>query len=94
MTRLLDELKSKDNRSAQFKTVIALQFQGKRITFEGICRGEITQNKIGSGGFGYDPIFKPTDYKQTFAELSIAEKSRIGHRGKAVAKLVTYLNSH
>jgi XTP/dITP diphosphohydrolase len=93
MTRLLDELKSKDNRSAQFKTVIALQFQGKRITFEGICRGEITQNKIGSGGFGYDPIFKPTDYKQTFAELSLLEKSRIGHRGKAVSKLVTYLNS-
>ena len=93
MTRLLDELKSKDNRSAQFKTVIALQFQGKLITFEGICRGEITQNKIGSGGFGYDPIFKPTDYKQTFAELSLLEKSRIGHRGKAVSKLVTYLNS-
>ncbi|MDG1393270.1 MAG: non-canonical purine NTP diphosphatase [Flavobacteriaceae bacterium] len=92
MTRLLNDLKSKDNRSAQFKTVIALQFQGKLITFEGICSGEITQNKIGSGGFGYDPIFKPTDYKQTFAELSLVEKSHIGHRGKAVTKLVTYLN--
>ena len=93
MNRLLDELKSKDNRSAQFKTVIALQFQGKLTTFEGVCSGEITQNKIGSGGFGYDPIFKPTDYKQTFAELSLVKKSRIGHRGKAVTKLVTYLNS-
>ena len=93
MTRLLNDLKSKDNRSAQFKTVIALQFQGKLITFEGICSGEITQNKKGSGGFGYDPIFKPTDYKQTFAELSLVEKSRIGHRGKAVTELVTYLNS-
>jgi XTP/dITP diphosphohydrolase len=94
MTRLLDDLKSKDNRSAQFKTVIALQFQGKITTFEGICGGEITRNKIGSGGFGYDPVFKPTDYKQTFAELSLLEKSRIGHRGKAVSKLVAYLNMH
>ncbi len=71
-----------------------MQFQGKLTTFEGICGGEITRNKIGSGGFGYDPVFKPTDYKQTFAELSLLEKSRIGHRGKAVSKLVAYLNMH
>ncbi len=94
MNLLLSELKSKDNRSARFKTVIAMHYQGTLLTFEGICKGAITQNKKGTDGFGYDPIFQPTDYKMTFAELSLAEKNRIGHRGKAVSKLVDYLNLH
>jgi len=94
MDLLLSELKSKDNRSARFKTVIAMHFQGKLICFEGICEGEISKDKTGTDGFGYDPIFKPTAYKKTFAELSLVEKNRIGHRGKAVSKLVDYLNMH
>lgn len=94
MDLLLSELKSKDNRSARFKTVIAMHFQGNFLSFEGICKGEITKNKKGTDGFGYDPIFQPTAYKQTFAELSLDEKNRIGHRGKAVSKLVDYLNKH
>ena len=94
MNLLLSELDSKDNRSARFKTVIAIHFQGKLISFEGICEGEITHKKIGTDGFGYDPIFQPTEHKKTFAELSLAEKNRIGHRGKAVSKLVAYLNLH
>ena len=94
MNLLLSELKSKDNRFAQFKTVIAMHFQGKLVTFEGVCEGEITHIKKGTDGFGYDPIFQPTDYKNTFAELSLTEKNSIGHRGKAVSKLVAYLNMH
>ena len=90
MNLLLAELKSKENRTARFKTVVALHFGGKLITFEGICEGAITKEKAGYDGFGYDPIFKPTGYKQTFSEISMAEKNRIGHRGKAVSKLVAY----
>jgi len=90
MNLLLSELASKDNRSARFKTVIAMHFQGELITFEGICEGEITTSKSGARGFGYDPIFQPKNYHQTFAEISLDEKNRIGHRGKAVSKLVEY----
>lgn len=92
MKLLLSELKLISDRSAQFKTVIALNINGKSLTFEGICKGEITHNKKGTGGFGYDPIFKPNDDKKTFAELSLDRKNEIGHRGKAVTKLVNYLN--
>ena len=92
MDLLLSELKSKSDRSAQFKTVITLHFNGKIIAFEGICKGEITKEKKGTGGFGYDPIFKPLEDNRTFAELSIERKNQIGHRGKAVRKLVDYLN--
>lgn len=90
--KLLSELKDKTNRSAQFKTVIALYLNGKLKTFTGICRGEITTEKRGSGGFGYDPIFKAEGYDKTFAELTLEEKNNIGHRGKAVAQLVGFLN--
>ncbi|MGB2143685.1 MAG: non-canonical purine NTP diphosphatase [Flavobacteriaceae bacterium] len=94
MNLLLSELASKDNRSARFKTVIAMHFQGEFITFEGICEGEITKSKTGTEGFGYDPIFQPTSFEKTFAEISLDEKNRIGHRGKAVSKLVTYFITH
>jgi XTP/dITP diphosphohydrolase len=90
MNLVLSELASKDNRAARFKTVIAMHFQGNFITFEGICEGEITTKKTGTGGFGYDPIFQPKSYGKTFAEISLEEKNRIGHRGKAISKLVTY----
>ena len=90
MNLVLSELASKDNRAARFKTVIAMHFQGNFITFEGICEGEITTKKTGTGGFGYDPIFQPKSYGKTFAEISLEEKNRIGHRGKAILKLVMY----
>lgn len=94
MNLLLSELASKDNRSARFKTVIAMHFQGEFITFEGICEGEITKSKTGTEGFGYDPIFQPKSFEKTFAEISLDEKNRIGQRGKAVSKLVTYFITH
>lgn len=91
--KLLLELKNKPDRTAQFKTVIALELNRNLHTFTGTCKGEITTVKKGNKGFGYDPIFKPNGSSRTFAELSLEEKNKIGHRGKAVSKLVTYLNS-
>lgn len=93
MEKLLDELKNKDNRSAQFKTVIALYTNHKIYTFSGICEGEITKTKQGVNGFGYDPIFKPNGYDKTFAEIDLKLKNTIGHRGKAINQLIRFLNS-
>jgi XTP/dITP diphosphohydrolase len=93
MDKLLSELKDKNSRQAQFKTVIALYLNGKLETFTGICRGSITTVKQGTDGFGYDPVFKAEGYDLTFAEISLAEKNKIGHRGKAVLSLITFLNS-
>ncbi len=93
MDKLLSELSHKKNRNAQFKTVIALQFNNKQHTFTGICKGEVTSTKHGEEGFGYDPIFKPRGYNQTFAEMNLSLKNSIGHRGKAVNLLVNFLNS-
>jgi len=92
MNKLLENLASKQNRTAQFKTVIALYLNGELRTFTGICKGEITNDKKGDKGFGYDPIFRPDGYKQTFAEMDLALKNTIGHRGKAVNQLVSSLN--
>ncbi len=94
MNKLLHALESRNDRSAQFKTVIALHLNEKLYTFTGICKGEITKKKYGSKGFGYDPIFKANGYDQTFAQISLEEKNRIGHRGKAVEQLITFLNSY
>ena len=69
-----------------------LILNGKEYQFEGICRGEITNEKIGEKGFGYDPIFKPEGYDLTFAQMSIEQKNKISHRGLAVKKLVDFLN--
>ena len=91
--KLLDALKNNDNRSAQFKTVIALQLNNKQHTFTGICKGEITETKHGDKGFGYDPVFKPEGQKITFAKMDLSLKNSIGHRGKAVAQLVAFLNT-
>ncbi len=93
MNKLLLELKDKLTRSAQFKTVIALQLNGKLETFTGICKGEITKDKHGEKGFGYDPIFKAEGYEKTFAEISLEEKNTIGHRGKAVQQLIQFLSN-
>ncbi|WP_299390519.1 non-canonical purine NTP diphosphatase [uncultured Gelidibacter sp.] len=91
--KLLHELEDHTNRQAQFKTVIALELNGSQHTFTGICKGEITKSKSGNEGFGYDPVFKAEGYDKTFAEISLEEKNRIGHRGKAVNQLVNFLNS-
>lgn len=91
MNKLLDNLSDKNNRKAQFKTVIALNINGKQELFTGIAEGEITLEKTGTKGFGYDPIFQPLGYKETFAELSLEIKNEISHRGKATQKLINFL---
>lgn len=92
MNLLLKNLTDKANRSAQFKTVIALHLNGELKTFTGICKGEITMEESGDKGFGYDPIFMPNGHKQTFSEMELTLKNSIGHRGKAVNQLVSVLN--
>ena len=93
MDKLLVNLKDKPNRNAQFKTVIALHLNGELKTFTGICKGEITKEKQGEKGFGYDPIFKAEGYTETFAEISLEEKNKIGHRGKAVQQLIAFFKT-
>ena len=93
MNKLLDNLSDKNNRKAQFKTVIALNLNGKQDLFTGIAEGEITFEKTGTKGFGYDPIFQPIGYKETFAELSLEIKNEISHRGKATQKLINFLKT-
>jgi len=91
MAKVLGKLLGQEDRGAQFRTVIALILDGKEYTFEGIARGHIAMEKQGGKGFGYDPIFIPEGYKQTFAELSSEEKNRISHRGKATEQLKAFL---
>ena len=91
MDKLLNNLKGISNRNAQFKTVIALNLNGNQSLFTGIIKGKIIEEKIGSNGFGYDPIFVAGGYSQTFAELTRGEKSVISHRGLAVKQLVDFL---
>jgi XTP/dITP diphosphohydrolase len=93
MNKLLEQLLDKPNRNAQFKTVIALNLKGKQHLFTGIASGEITLEKMGTGGFGYDPIFKPTGFENTFAELSLDVKNEISHRGKATKALLEFLKN-
>ena len=91
--RKLGELKGKENRKAQFRTAICLIEGGEKHLFEGIVKGEIIREKKGSSGFGYDPVFVPEGYAETFAEMGAEEKNRISHRARAVQKLCDYLNS-
>lgn len=93
MNKLLDDLSNKANRNAQFKTVIALNLNGKQHLFTGIAKGEITLEKTGNQGFGYDPIFKPKGFDLTFAQLSLEEKGSISHRGKATEQLIAFLKN-
>ncbi|WP_347925399.1 non-canonical purine NTP diphosphatase [Pontimicrobium sp. SW4] len=92
MAKLLTKLQLKDDRSAQFKTVIALHLNDELKIFTGICEGRITIEKSGEHGFGYDPIFQPNGYIQTFAEMDLKLKNQIGHRGKAIKQLNKFLN--
>jgi XTP/dITP diphosphohydrolase len=92
MRKVLEELGETPNRNAQFKTVIALILEGKEYFFEGVVKGEVLKQKTGKDGFGYDPIFRPLGYKESFAEMSIAQKNEISHRGLAVKKLVKFFS--
>jgi XTP/dITP diphosphohydrolase len=93
MNKLLNELEKKSDRSAQFRTVIALIIEGKEFLFEGIVKGTIAKEKAGDGGFGYDPIFIPDGFTQTFSQMGNDSKNHISHRALAVEKLFNYLNS-
>lgn len=88
---LLHKLEGVKERSAAFRTVIALILEDNEYQFEGKAVGQITTERSGTGGFGYDPVFVPEGYDQTFAELSMAEKNAISHRGKAVELLAAFL---
>ena len=94
MQKLLVELQDKAIRNAQFRTAIALNIKDEKFLFEGICKGEILTKKRGAKGFGYDPIFKPNGFNQSFAEMTSEEKNTISHRGIAIQKLVAFLNNH
>lgn len=89
--KLLAELQNKNDRSAQFRTVIALILNGGEHLFEGIVRGAIAPEERGTEGFGYDPVFIPEETGKTFAELGVDVKNRISHRARAVRKLVAFL---
>lgn len=93
MRLLLDNLKDKSDRSARFRTAIALTYRGETHLFEGIVNGTITTERHGGEGFGYDPIFRPDEAAdgRTFAEMSGSEKNALSHRGRAVAKLASFL---
>ena len=93
MNKVLNELKGKKNRKAQFRTAIALILKGEEHLFEGKVEGYISKDKQGNEGFGYDPIFIPENNIRSFAQMSMQEKGAISHRGRAVKKLVTYLNN-
>lgn len=93
MLKLLHEMEGKENRKAQFRTAISLILGGKEYLFEGIIKGEIIKEKRGDSGFGYDPVFVPEGYNQTFAELGNDIKNRISHRALAVNKLCDFLRT-
>lgn len=91
IAKLLDKLKGKTDRRGRFRTVISLIWRGKEHQFEGICEGEIIEQKRGTLGFGYDPVFTPAGSTLTFAEMAIEEKNRFSHRKKAADQLVLFL---
>ena len=91
--KLLVDLKDKNNRAAKFKTVIVLNLNSGQKKFEGSVEGKILKARTGRKGFGYDPIFQPLGYDQTFAQLPLVIKNSISHRGKAMQALITYLKS-
>jgi XTP/dITP diphosphohydrolase len=92
ITKLLGEMEGAEDRSARFRTVIALIFNGKEYLFEGKVEGVITRERRGDGGFGYDPVFLAEGYGLTFAEIPLSEKNLISHRARAMRKLLAFLN--
>ena len=93
MNLVLSELKNESNRKAQFRTVITLFLNDKKHIFEGIVRGEISNEKRGTDGFGYDPIFIPGGQSKTFAEMTLAEKNQQSHRARAFEKMINFLKT-
>jgi XTP/dITP diphosphohydrolase len=91
--KLLGNLKGVENRRARFRTVIALVLNGKEYLFEGVVNGRIIEEELGSDGFGYDPVFLPDGHSRTFAQMDLALKNIISHRGKAIAKLADFLKA-
>lgn len=92
MHKVLGEMKGEENRKARFRTVIALLLDGEEHFFEGIVEGKILEQQQGEIGFGYDPIFCPEGYRQSFAEMPMEQKNQISHRGQAVRKLAEFLS--
>lgn len=88
---VLDKLQGVENRTARFRTVIALILDGREYLFEGIIEGRILQERTGERGFGYDPIFTPDGFNMSFAEMSLDQKNRISHRAKALQQMVEFL---
>ena len=88
---LLQNLEGKTNRRARFRTIIALILDGKESLLEGICEGQIAPEKSGTGGFGYDPVFVPNGYDNTFAVLGVEVKNKVSHRALATEKLLSLL---
>ena len=93
MNLLLENMCGKENRAARFRTVIALIIGDELTLMDGVVEGEITQQRAGDSGFGYDPIFKPAESELTFAQMSSEDKNKISHRGRATAKLIVKLKN-
>lgn len=93
MQKVLDNMQNQANRKACFRTIIALILDGQEYLFEGRVDGEILTEQHGSAGFGYDPIFRPEGFKESFAEMDLDTKNSISHRGRAVSKLVDFLKT-
>lgn len=91
VVKMLAAMRGITNRKARFRTVIALNINGEQYFFEGIVNGKILEEEHGEGGFGYDPIFQPDGYEETFAEMPMDVKNKISHRGIAVQKLCEFL---
>jgi XTP/dITP diphosphohydrolase len=94
MQKLLVDLEHKNSRKAQFRTAVSLNINNEQFLFEGTCKGEILKRKHGEKGFGYDPIFKPEGFNESFAQMSSEEKNKISHRGIAIQKLVRFLSNY
>lgn len=91
---VLQKLEGQQNRKARFRTVISLMQDGKEFLFEGVVNGTIRETPAGGNGFGYDPVFEPEGYQQTFAEMSMEQKNEISHRAIAMRKLIAFLKEH
>ena len=94
MDKVLLKLEGKSNRKARFRTAVALVFNGNEHLFEGTVNGDISSSRSGSKGFGYDPIFTPSGYTESFAEMDAKTKNEISHRALAIKKLVAFLKAH
>ena len=93
MQKVLSEMQGEDNRDACFRTIISLVIDGKEFQFEGQVDGQIIPEKWGDKGFGYDPIFLPDGFEESFAQMSVQKKNEISHRGLAVKKLIEFLKN-